>query len=361
MSTEDEAIDPVAAAEAWRQRYGPSKKPTINDVARIAGVSKRTVSRVINKSPLVKDKTRSEIGKIIDIIGFSPDPQARGLAFRHSYLIGMIYDNPNPQYVVNMQQGILNGLKNSGHELVVHPCNRDSDSFLQDARQFVERQKLFGVILTPSVSEDERIVAMLREIGCAYIRIASVALENNANMIVSNDRLGGREAGRHLAKLGHKRIGFISGKPSFRSSHERRLGFEEGLAEHGLELDPKFVREGAYTFQSGLDRGSELLQLDPRPTAIFAANDEMAAGLLQALRVAGLTAPDALSVVGFDDFQIAISVWPRITTVHSPVTRLGELAAEKLLLLKEQETPDTKEGENVPWLVERESSGPPAN
>nr|WP_205967422.1 LacI family DNA-binding transcriptional regulator [Aquisalinus luteolus] len=359
MSTEDEAIEPVAAAEEWRERHGSSRKPTINDVARIAGVSKRTVSRVINNSPLVKEKTRTEIGKVIDIVGFSPDPQARGLAFRHSYLIGMIYDNPNPQYVVNMQQGILAGLNKSGHELVLHPCDRESDTFLQDVRQFIERLKLFGVILTPSVSEDERIVEMLREIGCAYIRIASVALEDNDNMIVSNDRIGGREAGRHLAGLGHERIGFISGKPSFRSSRERRAGFEEALAERGLTLDPALVRDGAYTFQSGLERGRELLQMDPRPTAIFAANDEMAVGVLQALSIAGLRVPDDMSIMGYDDFQISISVWPRITTVHSPVSRLGELAAEKLLLLKEQEGLAGGDETCTPWLIERESTAAP--
>ena len=171
-------------------------KPTINDVARLAGVSKKTVSRVINQSPFVKDETRDKINQIIADIGFVPDPQARGLAFRKSFLIGLIYDNPNPQYVVNMQLGMLDAMRGSGYELVVHPCNRGNPTFLTDFRRFIERQKLSGVVLTPSVSEDERVKDVLEELGCSYIRVASAPVDEPAHMIVSNDRLGGRAAAK---------------------------------------------------------------------------------------------------------------------------------------------------------------------
>ncbi|HVK79115.1 MAG TPA: LacI family DNA-binding transcriptional regulator, partial [Verrucomicrobiae bacterium] len=160
-----------------RRGLGGEKKPTINDVARLAGVSKKTVSRVINQSPFVKEETRENINRIIAEIGFSPDPQARGLAFRRSFLIGLVYDNPNPQYVVNMQLGMLDAMRGSGYELVVHPCNRGNPTFLADFRRFIERQKLSGVVLTPSVSEDDRVKTILDEIGCAYIRIASVPVD----------------------------------------------------------------------------------------------------------------------------------------------------------------------------------------
>jgi LacI family transcriptional regulator len=170
-----------------RRGLGGEKKPTINDVARLAGVSKKTVSRVINQSPFVKEETRENINRIIAEIGFSPDPQARGLAFRRSFLIGLVYDNPNPQYVVNMQLGMLDAMRGSGYELVVHPCNRGNPTFLADFRRFIERQKLSGVVLTPSVSEDDRVKAILDEIGCAYIRIASVPVDEPAHIIVSNE------------------------------------------------------------------------------------------------------------------------------------------------------------------------------
>jgi LacI family transcriptional regulator len=345
-----------------RRGLGGEKKPTINDVARLAGVSKKTVSRVINQSPFVKDETREKINAIIAEIGFSPDPQARGLAFRRSFLIGLVYDNPNPQYVVNMQLGMLDAMRGSGYELVVHPCNRGNPTFLADFRRFIERQKLSGVVLTPSVSEDDRVKAVLDEVGCAYIRIASAPVDELAHIIVSNDRLGGRAAARHLAELGHRRIAFISGPPSFRSSHERRRGFEEELKERKLTLPDDCVMQGAYTFDTGISCGAVLLTRDPRPTAIFAANDEMAAGVLHAIRRAGLKCPDDVSVIGFDDFQIASSVWPPLTTVRTPTREIGRMAAEQLIGLSDDGDDDAHAREAAPAtspaLVVRDSTGP---
>ncbi|MGB5345283.1 MAG: LacI family DNA-binding transcriptional regulator, partial [Woeseia sp.] len=112
-------IDYLAVSKAWNAEHGGGRKPTINDVASLAGVSKKTVSRVINNSPLVNESTRTGINEIVKRIGYRPDPQARGLAFRRSFLVGLVYDNPNPQYVVNMQRGILDGLRGTGYELVV--------------------------------------------------------------------------------------------------------------------------------------------------------------------------------------------------------------------------------------------------
>src|SRR5690349_3765275 len=170
------------ASEASRRR------PTINDIARLAGVSKKTVSRVINASPFVRDDTRERIEAVIAELGFAPDPQARGLAYGRAFLIGLVYDNPNPQYVVNMQLGLLGGMRNSGFELVVHPCDRSSPTFLDDLRAFIERQRLYGVVLTPSVSEDERAAKLMADIGCAYVRVASVSLDAPEHMIETRDR-----------------------------------------------------------------------------------------------------------------------------------------------------------------------------
>ena len=338
-----------AAAEGLR------KRPTINDIARLAEVSKKTVSRVINQSPYVQKETRERILAVIAEHGYAPDPQARGLAFRRSFLIGLVYDNPNPQYVVNMQLGLLDGMKGSGFELVVHPCDRASPTFLADLRSFVERQKLYGVVLTPSVSEDERAAGLLSEIGCAYVRVASVSVDAPEKMIETRDRLGGAAAAGHLAELGHRRVAHISGPATFRSSHERRRGFEEGLAERGLALEARHVREGAYTFESGIACALELLQNAPRPSAIFAGNDEMAAGVLQAARQLGLSVPGDVSVVGFDDFQIASRVWPALTTVRTPTREIGRLAAERLI---GGQAEPRAEQDRLPSLVVRDSTGP---
>ena len=340
-----------AALEAGRRRA------TINDIARLAGVSKKTVSRVINRSPSLRPETREKIEAVIARYGYAPDPQARGLAFRRSFLIGLIYDNPNPQYVVNMQLGLLDGMRGSGFELVVHPCDRGSTTLVHDIRAFIERQKLFGVVLTPSVSEDEGVAAMLREIGCEYVRVASVAVDEADHSIVTQDRHGGLLAGRHLAELGHKTVGFIAGPGTFRSSHERRGGFEEGLAEHGVTLADRYVAEGAYTFESGLEGAARLLALTPRPTAIFAGNDEMAAGVLHAARKAGLSVPEDLSVIGFDDFQIASRVWPPLTTVRAPTREIGRLASDRLIGQAEPAPRDP--ADRLPSLVVRESTAAP--
>jgi len=346
----------IATAKQWLTENKGKRKSTINDVAELAGVSKKTVSRVINKSPSVKESTRAIVETVISVINYQPDPQARGLAFRHSFLVGMIYDNPNPQYVVNMQQGILEGLKGSGYELVVHPCERVNPDFIEEARTFIERQKLRGVILTPSVSEDEGMADMLREVGCDYIRIASIKLDSDKHMLVSNDIKGGEAVAKHLCELGHKRVAFITGKKGFRSSEERQKGLTQGLEKFGLTLDPKHIIQGQYTFESGIEAAHKLLAMEPRPTAIFAANDQMAAGVLQVIRMKQLRAPEDISIVGFDDFQIAVNIWPRLTTVHSPVMRIGRLSAQRLLSIGE----DSKEEVDLnPWLVERESSGPP--
>lgn len=346
----------AAAARRWHDNNADGRKPTIKDVAELAGVSKKTVSRIINNSPLVNEATRKGIQGLIRDIGYRPDPQARGLASNRSFLVGLITDNPTPQYVVNIQHGILDVLRQTGFELVVHPCNRKSKTFIEDARRFVEVQKLYGVILTPSVSEDERLAEVLRELGCAYIRIASIALDMESRMIVTNDRVGGREAARHLAKLGHKRIACITGRRSFRSSAERVAGFEEGLAEFGLKLAPEYVLRGDYTFETGIALGSQILDIDPPPTAVFAANDEMAAGVLQALHVAGQTPPDALSVVGFDDFETATRVWPRLTTARTPARRIGRLAAERLFEFHKLDSASRGENETMPRLIERDST-----
>ena len=360
MASRKEGLTPRdSPAGSARDPGALPDRPTINDIARFAQVSKKTVSRVLNKSPFVSAETREKIEAIIARTSYSPDPQARGLAFRRSFLVGIVFDNPNPQYVVNLQQGILDGLRGSGLELVIHPCDRHNRNYLADIRNFVERLKLFGVILTPSMSEDEQLARMLDQIKCSYVRIASVLLDHPDRMVVSHDRRGGEQAARHLIELGHRRIGFISGPPTFRSSHERRAGLEEGLAAAGLELQPELVAQGAYTFESGMSCGTVLLCRTERPTAIFCANDEMACGLLHAARDAGLRVPENLSVVGFDDFQIATQIFPALTTLHSPIRSIGLLAAQKLFNgAAVPERPSGDPSAPSPQLVVRQSSGP---
>ncbi|MBF6025280.1 LacI family DNA-binding transcriptional regulator [Lysobacter niastensis] len=336
-------------------------KATINDIARLTGVSKKTVSRVINDSPLVHPETREKILALMKQLGYTPDPQARGLAFRRSFLIGMVYDNPTAQYIVNMQYGALDALRDSGYELVVHPCDSTREDYIEAVRRFALQQKLHGVILIPRVSEDEQLAAALREIGVRYVRIASIPLDAASNMVVTHDRQAGTEAANYLESLGHRTVGLITGPRRYRSTIERGGGFVEGLAERGIELAPDYVYEGGYTFDSGVAGAEYLLAKSPRPTAIFACNDEMAAGVYKAAMRRGLSIPGDLSVVGYDDSPLASQLWPALTTIHLPIRDLGRRAAQ--MLLADERAPD-EEGASAsrnvtPHLVVRDSSQRP--
>src|SRR3954468_393157 len=315
-----------------RQAVEPKRNgntPTINDVARLAAVSKKTVSRVINNSPLLNDETRGRVEKVIKQLGYVPNPQARALALRRNSLIGLIHDNPNAQTVINVQQGILEALHDTDFGLVVRPLDRTSPRMLDDVRNFLERQRLFGVVIMPPLSENDSLARLCDELGVRYTRMGSAELDDPDHLVASNDREAVREAVTYLIDQGHERIGLIQGPHGFRSASERRLGFEEALRAAKIKLPRSLIAEGSYTFESGLSAGNLLLDLVPAPTAIFASNDEMAAGVLHAAAQRGLLVPHNLSIIGFDDSPIAAHIWPPLTTVRWPTMSMGRSAALK--------------------------------
>lgn len=308
-----------------------AKPPTINDVARLAGVSKKTVSRVINNSPLLNDETRERVEGIIKQLGYVPNPQARALALRRNFLVGLIHDNPNAQTVINVQQGILDALHDTEFGLVVRPLDRTSPRMLEDVRNFLERQRLFGVVIMPPLSENDELARLCDELGVRYTRMGSAELDDPDHLVASNDRQAVCEAVNYLIEQGHRRIGLIEGPHGFRSAAERRLGFEDALRGSKIKLPRSLIAEGSYTFETGLRAGNLLLDLVPPPTAIFASNDEMAAGVLHAARQRGLDVPEDLSIVGFDDTAIAAHIWPPLTTVRWPIISMARSAALKLV------------------------------
>lgn len=343
----------AAPKKSAKPRVGAA---TINDIARLAGVSKKTVSRVLNRSPLVKPETRDKVAALMREYDYVPDPQARALAFRRSFLIGMVYDNPNAQYIVNMQNGALESLRGSGYELVVHPCDSRSEDYIAGVREFVKQQRLHGVILVPRVSEDQALVDMLAEVGCRYARIAAVSLDQPDRMIATNDRHGATEAANYLESLGHRTIGLVTGPLRYLSARERSGGFLEALAKRKVKVPDAYVVEGGYTFESGVAAAEKLLALDPRPTAIFALNDEMAAGVYKAAHKLGIGLPEQLSIIGFDDSPLASRLWPSLTSVRLPIREMGLNAAA--LLLASHEAPRSA-ALVTPHLVVRESCQPP--
>ncbi len=359
VASKPSASRPVVAklvVAKWKPS-GSSGQATINDIARLAGISKKTVSRVINRSPLVRQDTREKVEALIRKHDYAPDPMARGLAFRKSFLIGMVYDNPNAEYVVNMQNGALDSLRGSGFELVVHPCDSRSADYIDGVRAFAVQQRLHGLILVPRVSEDQALVDVLREIGCRYARIGAIELDDAAHMITTNDREGAVEVAKYLESLGHRHVGLITGPQRYLSARERGGGFLETLRKRGVRVPDRYVAEGGYTFESGVACAERLLALDPRPTAIFTLNDEMAAGVYKAAYRLGLRIPEQLSVVGFDDSPIASRLWPSLTTVRLPIRDMGLRAAA--LLLQDPSTAAHNKVMFMPHLVARESCQPP--
>jgi LacI family transcriptional regulator len=339
---------------------GRTAKPTINDVARLAGVSKKTVSRVINRSPLLNEDTRERVEKVIRGLGYVPNPQARALALRRNFLIGLIHDNPNAQMVLNVQQGILEALQATEFEMVVRPVDRNSTMMLEDVRHFLERQRLFGVVLLPPISENDALARLCDEVGCRYVRMGSVQLDDPAHMVASNDREAVREATEHLIREGHRLIGLIEGPDGFRSARERRLGFEDALSAAGLKLPRSLIAGGNYTFETGVTAANRLLDLSPRPTAIFASNDEMAAGVVFAARERGIAVPQELSVIGFDDTPIAAHIWPPLTTVRWPIVSMARSAARKLVGdIVDGQGAETHPSMLPSMLVKRASVAPP--
>ncbi|RYD93571.1 MAG: LacI family transcriptional regulator, partial [Sphingomonadales bacterium] len=156
------------------QRTG---KPTINDVARISGVSKKTVSRVINRSPLLNAETREKVEAVIADLGYVPNVQARALALRRNFLIGLIHDNPNAQMVMNVQAGMLEAMRDTEFELIVRPIDRGSSTMLEDVRNFLERQRPYGVMILPPISENDMLAELCRDLGIRYVRMGSATLD----------------------------------------------------------------------------------------------------------------------------------------------------------------------------------------
>lgn len=334
-----------------------SGRPTINDVARLANVSKKTVSRVINNSPLLSEKTRERVQAVIAEIGFVPSLQARALALSRNFIIAAIHDNPNAQFLVNVQQGILEGIAGTEYGLMVEPVDRNSQTIGDDIRAFLERHRPYGVVLLPPISEMDAIADVCSEFGCRYIRMGSVKLDKAEHTISSNDREAVREAVAFLIKKGHRRIALIEGPEGFTSPRERRRGFEEAMEAASLPIDEGLIRPGRYTFESGVEAGQSLIDLPQPPTAIFASNDEMAIGAMIAARRSGLLIPADLSIVGFDDTPLSSHVWPALTTVRWPIAEMACTAARKLIDTQDEEL--QKRWQLPSQLIERQSVVPP--
>lgn len=305
-------------------------KATITDVAKEAGVSMKTVSRVLNNEPNVAQATREKVRDVARRLKYSPSLAARGLAGSRSYFIALLYDDPSPSYLTRLQRGAVEACRANGYHLALEPLSMSlCDPAEIDLK--LSRLSVDGVILTPPLSEFEPVRQSLIRLGMAFSLITPQAIGDD--FCVGMDERGAAEAmTEHLIELGHTDIGFIYGPRHHAASELRFDGFKAVLARHNIPLRQDRIGYGDFSWRSGVREGAELLSKpNNRPTAIFASNDDMAVGAINAAMELGLNVPDDLSVCGFDNTQIAEMVWPPLTTIAQPIRDMGRLAAQALI------------------------------
>lgn len=333
---------------------------TIRDVAAHARVSIKTVSRVINNVKTVQPHTRERVMRVIRKLDYHPNPSARGLGGSRSYLIGLLYDNSCAYYATGVLSGVLETCREARYQVVLHPCDYEAPTLVEEITRNVRQSRADGVIVTPPLSDIPAVIAALEEQRIPFVRIAPAEHANDVRSVYTNDSESCMLMTEQLAALGHKRIGFVIGNPDHAAVADRYRGYRDGLRACGLPLDKKLVVQGYNSYGSGVECGRKLLNLpvEQRPTAIFASNDEMAAGVLAVAHGMGIAVPEDLSVAGFDDVPLASQVWPALTTIKQPIPAMSARAAELLLRQLRGEPDDGVEHIIESSLTFRQSTGP---
>jgi LacI family transcriptional regulator len=335
---------------------------TIHEVARKAGVSPMTVSRVTNGEDNVRESTREVVMKAIKELNYSPNPAARSLAGAQSTRIAMIYSNPSVAYLSELLVGALDKASKTAAQLVLEKWDELKPAAERTAARKLA-QSVAGVILPPPLCESDVITSELAAANIPVIAIATGRFRANVSCVRIDDFRAASEMTAHLIALGHQRIGFIKGHPNQTASAQRYAGFETTIEAAGLTPNAAYVQQGYFTYRSGLDAAEALLDRKRPPTAIFASNDDMAAAVVSVAHRRGLDVPRDLSVVGFDDTVTATTVWPELTTIRQPIAAMAD-AALNLLLRKIRHKKSGEPAEPVDHLfahelVKRASDAPP--
>lgn len=313
-----------------------SGKPTIDDVAALAGVARVTVSRVLNGGPNVSDKVRQAVLAAVEKLQFKMNMQARYLAGGKTQVLGLVYTSdidsePNSFYYAGLELGALRACAKAGFQLSMHTVNQHSLRKSEAILELITSRRYDGLILTPPFSDD---VELLQAIRASNFPVVAVSAGRQAQKIVPgvgiDDEAAGYELTRHLLGLGHRRFAFIRGLEGHIAAEDRYNGFVRAVSEAGLDASLMRVERGNFTFRSGIDLAAVILAGKNRPTALICANDDMAVGALFTAHKSGLSVPQELSVVGFDDTPVSEIIWPPLTTVHQPLKTMGSRAAEML-------------------------------
>ena len=339
-------------------------KATIDDVAKLAGVSIKTVSRVVNHESNVRESTRATVKKAIAQLNYRPNLSARNLASHRARLVGLIYDDPTAYdvpsggYVMRLQQGALRACRSAHFELFIHPCNYRDENLGRELAELVDEVRPSGIVIAAPLSNMPEIVAAIEATGTRLVRLSPGETRTQDFSIGTNDREVCAEMTRYLASLGHERIAFITGHPQHNAVANRFLGYKDGLQESGLEFSERLVARGDNSVGSGEACAKKLLQLESPPTAIFAANDDMAAGVMRLAARRRIDVPGQLSIAGCDDFAFAQQIYPELTTISQPLPAMAEQAA--LAIINDGKNLSARSGvEVIPGQLQiRRSTGP---
>lgn len=340
---------------------------TIYDVAALAGVSIKSVSRVLNREPNVSAALQAKVQAAVVSLDYQPNLSARSLAGASSYLIAAFVDadltlehwrsGRGNDYLSRLQFGALEECRKASYHLLVELVDYGAPSLEARLVALLRSLRPDGVLLTPPNADDPTVLDVLERTGTPFVRLGADRDLGRGMRVFMDDRQAAADMTAHLIGLGHRRIGFVSGPDAYPASRARREGYDQALQAHGLVAEPDLVVEGDFTFASGRRAGEALLTTDPRPSAIFASNDDMALGVLNAAASLGVSAPGGVSVCGFDDTPSAMFSTPPLTTVRQPVAEMA--AAATRMLLEAARDPD-RTVEKIDYiLVERASTQPP--
>lgn len=336
---------------------------TIHDVAKHAGVSPMTVSRVVNGERYVRTETRDAVLASVRALNYAPNQAARVLAGAEERKVGLLYGNPSAAYLGEFLLGALDECGRKSAQLMLQKCATDDDTIERAVLRKLIKSGADGVVLPPPLGEHAGVHALLREHDMPAVAVSPGLPLTHCSSVRIDDFRAAYDMTRHLMDMGHSQIAFIKGHPSLSASGERLRGFEAAMREGGCKVQRAFLVQGYFDYRSGLDAAEKLLARPEPPTAIFASNDDMAAGAVSAAHRRGLDVPTDLSVAGFDDTPILGALWPAVTTIRQPVAQMAERAVD--LLFKEMRA--KRQGVRAAFvdqvvehsLVKRESVAPP--
>lgn len=306
-------------------------KATINDVAAAAGVSKKTVSRVINNEPNVRKETRERVQEAMSALNYFPNMSARSLASNRSYLVAMLYLDVGAFYLHQLQGGLIDHFALRGYSLLMQPCYGEVEQIVAMVEQKARYMNIDGFVLVPPLVCIPAVTELLKRIKKPYIRIAPIDEYDGFSEVVCDDEQATYELTSHLIAQGHHDIAFVKGDASCLATKTRLIGYSRALHVHGLAVNDARVVDGLYTFASGVAAAQQLFASESYPSAVICSNDDIAAGVLSVVHEKGLKVPSEVAVAGFDDSPLASQTWPSLTSVRQPNRKMAELAANKLI------------------------------